>query len=97
MNNGQYQAISNGNSRATIDELGLTSKQIHEARQLRDAELQELAVDVRCMVVHLCTRLVTASGSASTTLKRNQPSKKHVKRFESSVGGKQIFNVTANY
>ena len=41
MNNGQYQAISNGNSRATIDELGLTSKQIHEARQLRDAELQE--------------------------------------------------------
>lgn len=35
---GQHQAIPDGNSRSTVTNLGLTSKAIHQARIIRDAE-----------------------------------------------------------
>lgn len=35
---GQHRAASNGNSRATTADIGLSRKAIHEAREIRDAE-----------------------------------------------------------
>lgn len=42
--NGPGAGILNGNTKATIKEIGITSKQIHEARQVRDAEQREPGV-----------------------------------------------------
>jgi len=42
--NGQHAAVPDGNSRAIAGDLGLSRKDIHEARQIRDVEEQDAGV-----------------------------------------------------
>lgn len=67
--NGQRTtALPEGKSLASVVDLGLTHKQVHEARQLRDAEKAEPGI-VRRAQGHLCllNSLSTATSIASGT------------------------------
>jgi hypothetical protein len=52
-NDGQHIAVPNGNGKATAEEIGLSRKDIHEARIIRDAEKADPGITRRTLDAQL--------------------------------------------